>query len=222
MVSGAEFDDVLGSGAPESVGRFTYFLADDHWEWSSEVATMHGYTGDEVEPTTSLLLSHKHPDDVAKVTRLIEQMRTTGTPFSSRHRIIDANGFKRHVIVAGDRLLGDDGTSIGVSGFYIDVTDTHLRDVDESVTETMDDIVEPRMGIEQAKGALMLAYGITADRAFDTLVWRSQDANIKLRRLADLLMQRIVAGDALEDGPRVEFDHLFLTLGQSDLDDSSH
>ena len=38
--------------------------------------------------------------------------------------------------------------------------------------------------IEQAKGALMLAYGITADDAFALLCSFSQDRNIKVRDIA--------------------------------------
>ena len=38
--------------------------------------------------------------------------------------------------------------------------------------------------IEQAKGMLMLIYGLDADAAFDLLKWRSQKSNVKLRRLA--------------------------------------
>jgi hypothetical protein len=44
-------------------GSFTYLAIEDRWEWSDEVAIMHGYRPGTVTPTTELVLSHKHPDD---------------------------------------------------------------------------------------------------------------------------------------------------------------
>ena len=40
-----------------------------------------------------------------------------------------------------------------------------------------------RAEIEQAKGILMTIYNISAEHAFDILVWRSQETNTKLRKL---------------------------------------
>src|SRR6478609_7182477 len=50
-------------GAPHRVGGFLYHRNGDRWEWSDEVARIHGYEPDQVAPTTELMLSHKHPDD---------------------------------------------------------------------------------------------------------------------------------------------------------------
>ena len=49
--------------------------------------------------------------------------------------------------------------------------------------------------IDQAKGALMLRYHLDADSAFGLLVRWSQHANIKVRDLAQLLVDSIVTGD---------------------------
>jgi hypothetical protein len=79
------------------------------------------------------------------------------------------------------------GMVIGTSGFYIDVTRAVQSDVSIAVSE----IAASRAEIEQAKGVLMLAYGISADRAFDVLVWRSQETNMKVRELARHFMAAI-------------------------------
>ncbi len=50
-----------------------------------------------------------------------------------------------------------------------------------------------RADIDQAKGVLMLRYGLTSARAFDVLVRWSQDANVKLRVVAVALLQAIGA-----------------------------
>ena len=75
-----------GSAIPvgERVGSFRYLRAEDRWEWSDAVAHMHGYAPGQVQPTTALVMSHKHPDDAANVARLIEAMTGQGRPFSSR------------------------------------------------------------------------------------------------------------------------------------------
>ena len=60
------------------MGGFRYVTRDDHWEWSDEVAHMHGYEPGTVTPTTALVLAHKHPDDRPMVAELIEQVRRYG------------------------------------------------------------------------------------------------------------------------------------------------
>ena len=52
-----------------------------------------------------------------------------------------------------------------------------------------------RATIQQAKGALMLVYGLDAEAAFSLLSWQSQRSNIKLRDLAERLVA-VVGGDA--------------------------
>lgn len=123
------------SGAPHRVGGFRYSRTEDEWEWSDNVATMHGYRPVEVIPTTELLLSHKHPDDRHYVSQTLDAIHTSGGPFSSRHRIIDTRGVTRSVIVVGDSIEGEHGEVTGSAGFYIDVTETLDRTVKESVDD---------------------------------------------------------------------------------------
>src|SRR5947209_12904400 len=108
---------------PCPVGSFRYLVADDRWEWSDEVARMHGYEPGTVTPTAELILAHKHPDDRAAAAGMLERVRRNGSPFSSRHRIIDTHGRQRLVIVVGDRVFDDHGAPAGVAGFYLDVTE---------------------------------------------------------------------------------------------------
>ncbi len=69
---------------------------------------MHGYDAGTVEPTTELLLRHKHPEDRERVAAVLDHV-IKGTPFSRRHRIIDTSGHTRCVVVAGDRMVDDAG-----------------------------------------------------------------------------------------------------------------
>jgi PAS domain S-box-containing protein len=173
-------DEVLGAGGSQRVGRFRFFVDGQRWEWSDAVARMHGYESSEaVQPTTELLLRHKHPDDRHQVAAALERV-LRGEPFSSRHRIIDTAGRTRTVVVVGDSLLDNTGTVVGTTGFYVDVTEA----VQSDITAVLSEAATARARIEQAKGVLMAAYGISAERAFDILVWRSQETNSKLRDLA--------------------------------------
>lgn len=198
-------DLVLGLGDPQRVGRFRFFLDGERWEWSDTIARMHGYEPGEVEPTTELLLQHKHPDDRERVAAVLANVRN-GKPFSSRHRIVDTAGRTRCVVVAGDRMVDDAGALTGTTGFYIDVTDSLHSDI----THVLEAVADARSRIEQAKGVLMTAYGISAERAFDILVWRSQESNLKVRELAARFLAA-VAGKASAD-TRTHVDHALLTL----------
>jgi hypothetical protein len=71
-----------------------------------------------------LVLSHKHPDDHARVVATLDDIRRTHKPFSTRHRIITIQGDTRDVVVIGERLHDDSGEVIGTQGFYIDATPT--------------------------------------------------------------------------------------------------
>jgi PAS domain S-box-containing protein len=175
-------------------GSFRYQAREDRWEWSDEVAAMHGYEPGTVNPTTELVLSHKHPDDKPTVTQLIEQVRRLGVPFSSRHRIIDTAGNVHVVVVVGDRWSDDAGEFIGTTGFYIDVTEEFDADVRRSLDEVVASIAARRATINQAMGMLMLAQGVSAEKAFAMLARRSQETNVKLRDLAAQFVKE-AAGD---------------------------
>ncbi|OBH98035.1 PAS and ANTAR domain-containing protein [Mycobacterium sp. E2733] len=198
-------DLVLGLGDPQKVGRFQFLIDGERWEWSDAVARMHGYQPGEVEPSTELLLQHKHPDDREHVAAVLERVMR-GQPFSSRHRIIDTARRTRCVVVVGDRMLDHSGALIGTSGFYVDVTDSLESDIRNVLSAAAD----ARARIEQAKGVLMAAYGIPARRAFDILVWRSQETNLKLRDLAARFMDAVASKASAET--RSEVDRALLTL----------
>src|SRR5271156_2318104 len=92
-----------------AVGSFRYIVRKDRWEWSDEVARMHGYRPGTVTPTTDLVLAHRHPDDNATVGDLILQVYRQGTAVTSRNRIVDCRGNERLVIVVADRFFNADG-----------------------------------------------------------------------------------------------------------------
>jgi len=193
-------------------GSFKYHAREDRWEWSDEVAVMHGYEPGTVTPTTELVLSHKHPDDKPTVAQLIEQVRRLGIPFSSRHRIIDTAGKIHVVVVVGDRWKDDAGEVVGTTGFYIDVTEEFDADVRRSLDEVVAIIAVRRATINQAIGMLMLAHGLSADEAFEVLARRSQETNVKLRDLAAQFVKDVAATSRLGPGVATRLDDILSTV----------
>ncbi|MET9024213.1 PAS and ANTAR domain-containing protein [Nocardia sp. NPDC004168] len=204
-------DSSMPSDQP-AVGSFRFWFATRRWEWSAEVYRMHGYRPGEIEPTTELLLAHKHPDDRTHVAEIIERAIDRGETFSSRHRFIDLSGQEHTVLVVADRILDDAGTAVGTSGFYVDLSGTIAEAHQAMLAATLPGLYENRAVIEQAKGVLMRIYQISADQAFQVLRWRSQETNTKLRALA----QQLIAELPLVPPPPADlvaaFDHILLTV----------
>ena len=158
-----------------------------------------------------MVLTHKHPDDYRQIADTLDLIRQTRQAFSSRHRIIDVQGRVHHVVVVGDVLREVDGTVMGTHGFYVDVTPSE-RERQDQVTAAVTVIAEARAGIEQAKGMLMLIYGMDEAAAFELLNWRSQETNVKLRLLAAQVAADFLALSGTEElPPRSAFDKLLLT-----------
>lgn len=206
----ASVEEALAGGAAQPAGWFRFYFTDQRWEWSDQVQRMHGYEPGSVTPTTDLVLSHKHPEDRGHVAATIDQIVHTHQAFSTRHRIVDTRGNVRHVVVVGDRIFDDDGDVIGTHGFYIDVSGPRERSREDEMSAKIAEISENRAAIEQAKGMLMLIYGLSESAAFDLLRWLSQEANVKLRPLAEQIAEDFRRA-GLPLNTQSQFDHLMLT-----------
>lgn len=196
------------------VGGFRFWFIGERWEWSDEVARMHGYEPGTVEPTTELLLSHKHPDDRQHVQDLLDHALHFDGSFSSRHRFVDTRGAEHAVIVLADRMCDGGGAVIGTEGYYIDMTQNFEDVRREALSDSLSDIFDARAAIDQAKGALMLVYGVDADQAFELLQWRSQHSNTKLRLLATQIVAELGTLEFDSQALRRQFDHVLLTVHQ--------
>jgi hypothetical protein len=189
---------VPADATPLTVGPFRFYFADESWEWSAEAAQIHGYPAVAMRPTTEQVMSHKHPDDHAKIAATLAEIRRTHGPVNTRHRIVDLRGRAHEIIVVGERLRDDAGHIVGNQGFYVDVTPTGrsleaVEDAQRLITTAVADIAERRGVIEQVKGILMFVYRIDGERAFNLLTWRSQITNTKLRELAGQYLVEFVA-----------------------------
>jgi PAS domain S-box-containing protein len=204
-----DLDRALLAGKSQRVGRFQYDYGTDTWTWSDAVARMHGYEPGEVEPTTELMLQHRHPEDVANVTASLTK---TQAPFSGRHRIVTKAGDVRSVVVVGEVVKDDDGEVLATRGFFVDVTAAVKEDVQKGVTDELQHIVAHRAVIDQAKGMLMAIYDISDDAAFEVMRWRSQEMNVKLYDIATELVAQVPGLLAVRDHDQNPINRLLMTL----------
>lgn len=205
--------EALGGGSAATVGRYTYVGPTHTWRWSDGIYLIHGYDPGEVEPTTELLIAHKHPDDRSSAIEVFEKVQQTGEPFSFYHRIIDKQGQIRHVVVSGDGVINDVGVVTLLRGYLVDLTESRRRDTAGGDGAAVAPVTAHRVVIEQAKGALMLTYGLDADAALAVLAWRSHNANIKLHELADRLVHAITHGATVTAEARHRMDAILDDLG---------
>jgi hypothetical protein len=82
---------------------------------------------------------------------------------------------------------------------------------DHTIDAAIADFTEHRSQIEQAKGILMTIYRISAEHAFDILVWRSQETNTKLRKLVLQVIDDFTTDLNMPGVVRERADHLLLT-----------
>lgn len=209
-------DRIAEGSRIQHVGSFRFLFDTEQWEWSDEVAKMHGYQPGEVTPTTELLASHKHPDDRSAFDEMVATMLSRRTPFSSRHRILDTSGNVHHVAVVSQQILDDNGTPIGAEGFYLDMAGYDDDAVKDRVDEHVARFRENQGVIEQAKGMISMAYGVSAERAFEVMRWRSQTANVKVNELARNIVDGVHSYIVLPDPVRQSFDHLLLNAHQAE------
>ncbi|QDW62230.1 PAS and ANTAR domain-containing protein [Oerskovia sp. KBS0722] len=205
-----ELAEALLRGAPQIVGQFILDLSDQSWWWSDELYAMHGFRPGEIMPTTALMIAHKHPEDRERVEDVLFAAVTTGEPFSSVHRIVDAQGRTRTLGVVGrGRLDRRTGETTHVSGYFIDLTTTQRELAQREATAAIRASSASRSTIEQAKGAVMAIYGLPADEAFDLMCHHSSVNNEPLRDLSRRLVAELTVGGGEGALRRADLDRFF-------------
>lgn len=121
--------------------------------------------------------------------------------------------------VADDELCDDNGDLIGTRASVIaDGLHSSAGDRIEDALALMSHhefarILANRVSIEEAKGMLMLIYGIDADEAFELLKWRSQTAGVGVGEIAERLCLDLVHAPRPEQADlRSWCDHLLVTV----------
>ncbi len=192
------------------------------WTWDGDAARLHGLELGAVRPTDALLLAHCDRDDRAALAALL----SGDGPRAVRYRLVAADGSERPVLAvaaptAAPRSPGPtpapspssttsagDGDAAGRPGtarptvllvdLTPDVTDLAATRADVMLAEA----IASREVIDQAKGAVMLAYGLDDAEAFELLRWHSEHLNLKVRALAARLVEQLTSRRRGGTGPR--------------------
>lgn len=186
-------------------GRFSYDSVTDTWDWDAEVYRIHGLQPGSVPATTEMILRSKHPADRERVRALLEQAVQGAISFSISYRLIRDDGDQRRVVLVGESRVDEQGARI--EGFYLDLTPDFDEETEEA-TRTAFESLEHRAVIEQAKGIVMVVYGIDARAAFAMLRWWSRNRNTKIRDLAQRLVDTVAEGQHVQTDVQTSVDAL--------------
>jgi len=195
-----------------TTGRFSYEVKTGSWEWDEEVYRIHGLPADYLPLTTDMVLAEAEPDARERIEALLGRMVKTAKPFSVAYRLAAVDQLERTVVIVGERAVGGTGAVTVVEGYFVDLT-ADIHDLAEAgARAAVEASAEHRAVIEQAKGALMLAYGLDPDAAFAMLAWWSRNRNIKVRDLATRLVHTMEQGLISESSIRSTIDHLLYDI----------
>ncbi len=193
-------------------GRFVYDVKAGTWEWDDDVYRLHGYRPGEVQVTTELVLQHKHEQDRDRVESRLREAMADGAPFNIYYRIL-VGGAVRRVVLVGEGEHDQDDPPPGAPvdrlvGYYLDLSPELEAETSAAADAAVAASAAARDTIEQAKGILMLGYGLDADAAFAMLKWWSRNRNVKVREVADRLIQVAREGHVSHPGLRRLLDSL--------------
>lgn len=198
------------------VGQYHFTAGEDRWWWSDGMFEIHGMEPGEVVPTRDLFLRHVHPDHTERVAAAITACARDGSTLGEHYTLVDLTGAHRTVTFSGGREERAEGAV--VSGFLVDVSAVQRETVASEVNSQLHQALESHAVIDQAKGVLMLVYGIDGDAAFELLRWSSQQRNVRLLALAERLVAAVEAAGGLSPVWRAKLDELFF---QSLADESA-
>ena len=176
------------------------------WWWSEEMFALHALAPGDVVPSRDVLLRHVRPDGRAAVEEALVRGERDLQPFVVPYVLVDVTGHERAVTLCG---AGDArADSVVVSGFVVEATPVERARVASEVTSGLEQAIASHATIDQAKGALMLVYGIDGDTAFELLRWCSQQRNVRLATLAGRLLAAIEDTGGLPADARARMDEI--------------
>ncbi|WP_392545365.1 ANTAR domain-containing protein [Oryzobacter telluris] len=172
---------------PPVYGECEYDYATASWWWSPDVYAVAGLVPDGRTPDVQVFEA-MHPADRPGIEQRLAHALAHGLPMSGQCRLTDSRGRPRVIAFVGDVEHDADGAPLRLRGRAFDVTrPTHVVATEAVTAATAD-----RAAIEQAKGALMFAYGVDDAAAFGLISRYSQRSHVKVAVVAT----RVVAAMA--------------------------
>lgn len=181
---------------PDSQAMFFEYQAESgRWTWSQGLRDLHGLAVDE-EPTTEVILERMHPQDRPEMVARFRHHLEHAGPYSCVYSMTDGHDRAHRVVFVG-RSEAVAGVVKRLTGFVVDITET----VREGARAAVEASTEHRASIEQAKGALMLSFGVDEDVAFDLLRTYSSQHNVKLAAVAEHIVRGLSDPSFSRDDP---------------------
>ena len=120
--------------------------------WSDEIFRMFGYAPGEFEPSNEAFFRAVHPDDRAKLSRIMAEAVQGGKPYSVEHRIIRPDGTER-IIHAQSEIIYDKktGQPLKMVGLGQDITERKQADEALRNSEKEQRQLAERVEIERAR-----------------------------------------------------------------------
>jgi hypothetical protein len=186
---------MTGSQVQETVLPFEFDPEANRWLWSEGMRDLFGLRPDQAPSTKALLGQIAGPDGALLAEQLEAHLSTPG-PFTCTFEVCDGRGRARKVryVADGEAVSGEVKR---VHGFVIDVTDVW----GDYAAKAVAGAVEHRAVIEQAKGALMLTFGVDDAAAFDLLRGYSSHSNLKLHVVAERISTGLATARLSRDDP---------------------
>jgi PAS domain S-box-containing protein len=205
----------LASLTDEPALSFEYDATADRWTCSPDLRELYGIPAGE-DPTTTTMLERVVDEDRQVVLQRFEEVLATAHPFSLEYRLIAPDGRTRRLVLVGQSE--DAGGEVKrVAGFIIDITQT-IRDGAAAAVLAS---TEHRAAIEQAKGALMLSFGIGQDAAFEMLRTYSNQHNTKLVRVAEYIIAGLADPAFAREEPVRSLLDILLSLEAAAVEEAS-
>ena len=193
-------------------GRFRIVNATGQVNWSEDLFRIYGFAAGEVRPTLALMQTHQHHDDRAGWAEALRDASRLPGPVTRWHRIITATRKDRNLVTTF-RPHVEQGRVVGIDGLSIDITDQIRQDRADEVTRAVVRAAETRAVIDQAKGILMATLDLDEDRSFELLRWYSSYANVKVRNIASILVERLASTQGSEIAPHLRITELLAEMG---------
>ena len=202
----------MPAGTDPPIGAFSFDVRDGVWMWDDEVYRIHGLPAQSKSPDTDDALACVKDRDRVRIAAVLVRAQSTSDHGSVTYSLAGADGVERKVLMIcrGGAREGD--AVVSVEGYYIDLTEDFRHEAQQLVSTAVAEASASRAVIEQAKGGLMLAYGLDAERAFAMLRWWSSSRNVKVRDLAGRLVRIIQSGGAARGDMRRDLDTLLHDL----------
>lgn len=203
-----------GSVASLPTGRYRYDVSTDVWTVAPAARQLLGLDPDHA-PHTAGLLGLLQDEEREQVARFVLDAIRRRAPFSTLLQLRRPDGDVREVLVVGEGAY-DGEVLVAVHGHVVDVDAVGAEREDERIDRAVAEVVANRATIEQAKGALSLAYGFDGEAAFALLRWWSNHRNVKVKVLAEQLLTEAGIGAVSTPELRAAVDGLLAATSRPD------